>query len=76
MPEDLRMLLDSFAPFSGSRRVKSESAIGIPARAINIPHRQLCPMVTTSPNTRMPMVLDRGSDRLCQLKTRPRASVG
>src|SRR6516165_1659761 len=33
-------------------------------------------MVTTYPKMRMPTVWDSGSDRLCQLKIRPRPSVG
>ena len=76
MPEAFRMWLDSFWPLSGSRRVNSDSPMGIPTRAMSIPHRQLCPTVTTSPKMRMPTVWESGSERLCQLNTRPRPSVG
>ncbi len=70
------MWLDSFSPFSGSRRVNSESPMGIPARAMSMPHRQLWPTVTTNPKMRIPTVWESGSERLCQLKIRPRPSVG
>ena len=56
MPEAFRMWLDSFWPLSGSCRVNSDSPMGIPTRAMSIPHRQLCPTVTTSPKIRMPTV--------------------
>ena len=54
MPEALRMWLDSLAPLSGSRRVNRDSPMGIPARAMSVPHRQLWPTVTTKPKMRMP----------------------
>ncbi len=76
MPEAFRMWLDSLAPLSGSCRVNREKPMGMPAKAISNPHRQSWPTVATMSKTRMPTVWDRGSERLCQLKTRPRPSVG
>ena len=76
MPEAFRMWLDSLAPLSGSRRVNRDRPMGMPARAMSMPQRQLWPTVTTRPKMRMPTVWDSGSERLCQLKIRPRPSVG
>ena len=50
------MWLDSFSPLSGSRRVNRASPIGMPTRAMSMPHRQSWPTVTTSPKMRMPTV--------------------
>ncbi len=70
------MWLDSFSPLSGSCRVNRARPRGIPARPMSMPHRQLWPTVTTRPKMRIPTVCDSGSERLCQLKIRPRPSVG